>query len=209
MNKTDLLFQMMEHPQEYSEEQWQEILENNECRELYTMMSKVQNAFDAQRNISDEIINDEWQRLSNERKASVISPIYKMAAMFIGVLMLSGIAVAAIHIIRHQSHIDGQQPQKEILTDHELPVSNPVDTIKIDTVVTVQPIVFDNVPLERMLFQIAEKYGKDLEFQNPNTRQLRFYFVWKQDETIDVTLHRLNLFESVTITLKDNKIVVE
>ena len=209
MNKTDLLFQMMEHPQEYSEEQWQEILENNECRELYTMMSKVQNAFDAQRNISDETINDEWQRLSNERKSTVISPFYKMAAMFIGVLMLSGIAVAAIHIIRHQSHIDGQQPQQEILTDYEQPVSYPVDTLKVDTAVIVQPIVFDNVPLERMLLQIAEKYGKELEFQNPNARQLRFYFVWKQDETIDVTLHRLNLFESVTITLKDNKIVVE
>ena len=209
MNKTELLFQMMEHPQEYTEEQWQEILENNECRELYIMMSKVQNAFDTQRNISDETINDEWQRLSNERKATIISPFYKMAAMFIGVLMLSGIAVAAIHIIRHQSHIDGQQPQKEILTDHEQSVSNPVDTIKIDTVVTVKPIVFDNVSLERMLLQIAEKYDKELEFQNPNARQLRFYFVWKQDETIDVTLHRLNLFESVTITLKDNKIVVE
>lgn len=208
MNKTDLLFQMMEHPQDYTEEQWQEILANKECRELYTMMSKVQNAYDAQRNISDETINEEWQRLSNERK-TIISPFFKIAAMFIGVLMLSGIAVAAIHIIRHQSHVDNQQPQTELLSDQEKLISYPVVTIKTDTLVTVQPIIFDNVPLEKMLLQIAEKYGVEVEFHNPNVRQLRFYFVWEQDKSINVTLHQLNLFESVTITLKDNKIVVE
>jgi hypothetical protein len=48
-----------------------------------------------------------------------------------------------------------------------------------------------------------------VEFQNTDARQFRFYFVWKQDETLDVVLHRLNLFESITIELKDNKIVVE
>ena len=46
MNKTDLLFQMMEQPQAYTEQQWQEILSDEECRELYTLMAKTQSAFD-------------------------------------------------------------------------------------------------------------------------------------------------------------------
>lgn len=33
MNKTDLLLQMMEQPQHYTEEEWQEILADEECRE--------------------------------------------------------------------------------------------------------------------------------------------------------------------------------
>jgi len=33
--------------------------------------------------------------------------------------------------------------------------------------------------------------------------------VWKPNEGLEVTLHRLNLFESITIELKDNMIVVE
>ena len=42
-----------------------------------------------------------------------------------------------------------------------------------------------------------------------NLGQLRFYFVWKPEEGLDVTLHRLNLFESITVELTDNKIVLE
>ena len=85
----------------------------------------------------------------------------------------------------------------------------PTDTIKTDTTTSTKPIVFDNVALDKMLPQIAAYYNKEVEFQNADARQLRFYFVWKQNETLEVVLHRLNLFESITIELKDNKIVVE
>ena len=49
MNKTDRLFQMMEQPQRYTADEWQEILADDECRELYTLMSKTRSAFDAAR----------------------------------------------------------------------------------------------------------------------------------------------------------------
>ena len=35
MNKTEQLLKMLEHPEQYSEQQWQEILADEECRELY------------------------------------------------------------------------------------------------------------------------------------------------------------------------------
>ena len=108
MNKTDLLLQMMEQPQHYTAEEWQEILADEECRELYTLMSKTQSAIDAARvdkEVTDEMIDAEWQRLSHEkRKATgrrvsgneVRSEKYsflKFAAMFVGILMLSGISL--------------------------------------------------------------------------------------------------------------------
>ena len=85
----------------------------------------------------------------------------------------------------------------------------PTDTIKTDTVSNVQPIVFDNITLDKMLPQIAAYYNKEVEFQNADARQFRFYFVWKQEETLEAVLHRLNLFESITVELKDNKIIIE
>ena len=85
----------------------------------------------------------------------------------------------------------------------------PTDTIKTDTTTTTMPIVFDNVSLDKMMPQIAAYYNKEVEFQNEDARQFRFYFVWKQEETLDVVLHRLNLFESITVELKSDKIVVE
>ena len=71
MNKTDLLLQMMEQPQRYTEEEWQEILADEECRELYTLMSKTQSAIYATRadqEVTDDMIDAEWQRLSDEKQ---------------------------------------------------------------------------------------------------------------------------------------------
>ena len=111
MNKTDLLLQMMEQPQHYTAEEWHEILADEECHELYTLMSKTQSAFDMQQEVSDEEIDAEWQRL--EKRHSSFS---KVAAVFIGILMISGFAYAAIHISHHYSH-DAEDPQPVVTVE--------------------------------------------------------------------------------------------
>ena len=57
MNKTDLLLQMLEQPHQYTADEWQEILADDECRELYTLMSKTQSAIDAAR--ADQEVTDD------------------------------------------------------------------------------------------------------------------------------------------------------
>ena len=136
---------------------------------------------------------------------------YKVAASIIGILFTAGVAFAAIHIVRHFVGEDVKFPTQEVRISNSSQPSPalPTDTIKTDTTTSTKPIVFDNVALDKMLPQIAAYYNKEVEFQNEDARQFRFYFVWKQDETLDVVLHRLNLFESITVELKSDKIVVE
>ena len=136
---------------------------------------------------------------------------YKVAASIIGILFTAGVAFAAIHIVRHFVGEDVKSPTQEVRISNSSQPSPalPTDTIKTDTTTSTKPIVFDNVALDKMLPQIAAYYHKGVDFQNEDARQFRFYFVWKQEETLEVVLHRLNLFESITIELKDNKIVVE
>ena len=134
---------------------------------------------------------------------------YKVAASIIGIVFTVGVAFAAIHIVRMVSHSKPQAMQAEQTISAKPTSTLPTDTIKTDTTTSTKPIVFDNVALDKMLPQIAAYYNKEVEFQNEDARQFRFYFVWKQEETLEVVLHRLNLFESITIELKDNKIVVE
>ena len=136
---------------------------------------------------------------------------YKVAASIIGILFTAGVAFAAIHIVRHFVGEDVKSPTQEVQIPNSSQPSPalPTDTVKTDTTTTTKPIVFDNVALDKMLPQIASYYNKEVEFQNTDARQFRFYFVWKQDETLDVVLHRLNLFESITVELKSDKIVVE
>ena len=173
-------------------------------------------------------VDEEWQKFAAEhadelealekdephtatiKKLMGILP-YKVAASIIGILFTAGVAFAAIHIVRHFVGEDVKSPTQEVRISNSSQPSPalPTDTIKTDTTTSTKPIVFDNVALDKMLPQIAAYYNKEVEFQNEDARQFRFYFVWKQDETLDVVLHRLNLFESITVELKSDKIVVE
>ena len=171
-------------------------------------------------------VEDEWQKFAAEhaeelealgkdephtatiKKLMGILP-YKVAASIIGILFTAGVAFAAIHIVRMVSHSKPQAIQAE-QTISDKPISAlPTDTIKTDTTTTTKPIVFDNVALDIMLPQIAAHYNKEVDFQNANARRLRFYFVWKQEETLDVVLHRINIFESSTVELKSHKSLVD
>ena len=134
---------------------------------------------------------------------------YKVAASIIGILFTAGVAFAAIHIVRMVSNPKPQVIQTEQTISAKPTSALPTDTVKTDTTANAKPIVFDNVALDKMLPQIATYYNKEVDFQNEDARQFRFYFVWKQDEALDVVLHRLNLFESITVELKSDKIVVE
>ena len=171
-------------------------------------------------------VDEEWQKFAAEhadeldalekdepptatiKKQMGLFP-YKVAASIIGIVFTVGVAFAAIHIVRMVSHSKPQAMQAEQTISAKPTSTLPTDTIKTDTTTSTKPIVFDNVALDKMLPQIAAYYHKGVDFQNADARQLRFYFVWKQNETLEVVLHRLNLFESITIELKDNKIVVE
>ena len=173
-------------------------------------------------------VDEEWEKFATEHaeelealekdepRTTTITRLmgilpYKVAASIIGILFTAGVAFAAIHIVRHFVGEDVKSPTQEVRISNSSQPSPalPTDTIKTDTTTSTKPIVFDNVALDKMLPQIAAYYNKEVEFQNADARQLRFYFVWKQNETLEVVLHRLNLFESITIELKDNKIVVE
>ena len=155
-----------------------------------------------------EALEKDKPRTATIKKLMGIVP-YKVAASIIGILFTAGVAFAAIHIVRMVSHSKPQAMQAEQTISAKPTSTLPTDTIKTDTTTSTKPIVFDNVALDKMLPQIAAYYNKEVEFQNTDARQFRFYFVWKQDETLDVVLHRLNLFESITVELKSDKIVVE
>ena len=225
-----ILLSMQEHLERYSDEQIQQMLDDDsELAELLEQLTLTKQAF-VKQEADEEVVpvDEEWRKFrashaeeldtivrDNESGAKTafirhltgIIPS-KFVASFVGVLVTASLAFAAIHIVRLSS-INRQAVQTEQHVSSHPNDILPTDTLKSDTVITTQSIVFDNVPLEKMLAQIATQYQKEVEFNNDEARHLRFYFVWKPNEGLEVTLHRLNLFESITIELKDNMIVVE
>ena len=205
------LLDMQEHPENYSEEQLRQILADGEMASLMEQLAQTKRAF-IRRDMKEEDIpvDEEWERFSEELSVKSEKKkewrIMKIAAAFIGVLIISGIAYAVIQIVSHQQQT--QETEEAVaVADASLPMHNASPLVTPND--TAQAVVFDNITLDEMLPQIAAYYNKEVVFRNSNVRQLRFYFVWKPKDKIEVLIKKLNHFESLSVELKDNKIVVE
>ena len=131
----------------------------------------------------------------------------RAAASFIGVLLASGIAFAAIQVVRNISTPKPQLPMTEQVIDTKPVSSLPADAVKADTI-PVEPYIFNNVPLDSMLTAIAAAHGVGVEFENEAARQLRFHFVWKREDSLSRVVEKLNTFEAVNIGIEDKTLVV-
>ena len=207
MNKTDQLLQMMEQPQRYTADEWQEILADDECRELYTLMSKTQSSIDAARadeEVTDEMIDAEWQRLAKPH--SGMPTLLKMAAMFIGVLMLSGIAFAAIHIISDHARGEEIHGDRPTILQEDRPTQS-VSVISSDTIP--QTRIFENVPLDEIVAEIALYYNKVADIQNEQAHELRLYYKWNRKDDIGDIIEDLNHFNHVNLAVEGDRLIVK
>ena len=207
LNKPDMLFRMMEQPQRYTADEWQAILADDECRELYTLMSKTQSAFDAVRadeTVTDEMMDAEWKRLENEKNTHHPS-FHKIAATFVGILLVSGISLAAIQLWK--SAPDASEKKEEIAQTADTTIV--AEQTPVGEESEAAPIIYDNVSLEKMLSEIAAHYGVEAVFQSDSVRQLRFHFAWNREQSIDKVIENLNRFERLHVTLKHQQLIVE
>ena len=210
MNKTDLLLQMMEHPQHYTAEEWQEILADEECRELYTLMSKTQSAIDAARvdqEVTDDMVDAEWQRLSDE-KQEVRNEKYSLlqfAAMFVGILMLSGIAFAAIQIVSHYN--EPKEQDTRVVNNSQPSISSP-QIAESDTIAAAQPRLYDNVPLGDIFDELSDYYHVKVVYQNEDAPRLRLFYQWKPEYTLEKVVEMLNNFEWIQIQTENDTLFI-
>ena len=210
MNKTELLLQMMEQPQHYTAEEWQEILADEECRELYTLMSKTQSAIDAARvdqEVTDDMVDAEWQRLSDE-KQEVRNEKYSLlqfAAMFVGILMLSGIAFAAIQIVSHYN--EPKEQDTRVVNNSQPSISSP-QIAESDTIVAAQPRLYDNVPLGDIFDELSDYYHVKVVYLNEDAPRLRLFYQWKPEYTLEKVVEMLNNFEWIQIQPENDTLFI-
>ena len=220
MNKTEQLLKMLEHPERYNEQQWQEILADDECRELYSLMAKTRSAFareQADERLTDEMINEQWQRLEAEHpsRASIVPLWRKVAATVAIAVTLFGIGYAAV-----TTGFFGLQKQtaeettavnlgtNEVTAD-DAPeaIGQPTDSLMATAMA--EPRLYDNVPLEQMLSELSAYYQVDVEYRSDDVRSLRLYYEWEPDYSLDMVVDMLSHFESLSISREGNKLIVE
>ena len=200
-----LFLDMQEHPEKYSGQQ------------IEAMMDELDEVPDAEA---------AWQEFISERltprELSTLKPpiiprwgmkailnsqfsILKVAASFIGILLLSGLTLAAVHLWRPSSVPSREGVESSVRCEDVS--TQPLPSLTRGT--GGETITFDNVPLDTMLMEMASYYHVAVGFQREEARQLRFHFVWKRSESLDRVLERLNHFEAIHIKRDGKRIIVE
>lgn len=216
-DKIELLLDIQEHPEKYSDEQLNSMLaEDEELAEMMEQLATTKRAMTKEEAEDEQLDMDVlWQEFEAEHELEfdepetkrVSMPLRKISAMFIGVALTAGVAFAAIQIVRSVSK-PAPEPTK-IEAPAAPKAAQPDDEVPADTVVAVKPVVFDNVELAQIMEQIAAHYKAEVEIENEDAGAYRLYFEWNSQETLEHVVERLNRFESINIELNNNKMTVK
>ena len=226
-DKANLLLDMQEHPENYTDEQLASMLaDDEELAEMLEAAAKTKQAMTKAVVDNETLPMDElWEQFATEhadefdatesaddvdapKAKRVQMPLHKVAAMIIGIIFTIGVTFAAIQIVRNASKPAPEPTQTETPAPKQQEQQK-VEKEPTDSVAEVKPVIFDNVELDKMLTTMAKHYGVEVEFDNDDARAFRLYFTWKPSETLEHEIERLNQFESINIELNDHKITVK
>ena len=202
--KIQLLLDMQEHPEQFSEQALKTMLDDPEVRELMEATAQLKQAMMSdENNVND--VDAEWQRFAQthltEQKPE--RSWLKIAATFIGILMMSGIAFAAIHIIRNVSNagLDPQEPIQETTVAN--PNKLPADTLKTDSIPP-KVVRYDEATLEQILTDMANYYGLTLSWKSEEAKTLRLFYIWNKQQSAVEAIRSMNSFERIRLELSDS-----
>ena len=187
MDKIKKVTDMMEHPELYSEEDFREMLLDDDSRLTFKAIAELEAAFDAQ--------DDTLQQVDDgDKPHHSATPLWrKIAAAVVGVCLLSGVAYAAV-----VSGVFSSSPKQDIAN-----VADSVATVGKTQYVEVKndgktidvKKVFENATLEQVLHDIGYVNRKAVAFRT--------------DSVLDKNIEELNRFEKINITIKADSLIVD
>ena len=203
--KIERLLDMIEHPEHYTEEEMQKMLADEETREYYDLIIKADDTYTKSHDVDVDKALQEF-----ETKHLQHFSWSKIAAVFIGILLVSGVTYAAIVLNRNPSEKQVSQKAQigRVITD-KAAKNIDTETTDTDTTTTQKGQSFDNVELQTILDDISSYYKLNVVYNSDKSRHLRLHFYWDKSKDAETIVESLNHFENVNITLTDSKIDVK
>lgn len=197
MDQLEQLLDMIEHPDRYTEQQVNSLLSDPDLRKHYEVMVSLRAAYEgqsAQPQKKREPIHGNttrqhalWGGLGWGLKAA--------AAVFLGIVLVSGIAIAAWLASPKPTVSTSSQPER---LEASLPPSEEM-----------KARAFDNTPLADIMAVVAKHYGHHVAFADDSLRQLRITTTWNEDEPLSAFLENMNELDGLSFTQKGDTIFVE
>ena len=226
MNKDEkrlMLFDMQEHPEKYTDEQVEHLLADEEALEFLRDLAMARMA--GKKATPKKVdVDKAWKEFSEKHnKAKSISngtntPYrnrMQIAASIIGIIFLSGVALAAVHngwlkFAAADNAADNKTTTEQ--TVKQKPSAN--DSLKAVTTepkdsLDMKPVVFDNTELRTILTQMADFYHVKVRYDNADTQHVRLFFNWNKTKTLEQNLEILNAFDRIQIEYAEGELVVK
>lgn len=232
--KWDMLLNLLEHPEKYSETQKDELLGDKEVNELYQQLIETRQSLDfamSKEKMKMPSIDAEWEKLKEEKQQKeemsqnaetqqtakqlpLWSSMRKVAAVA-AVLVVSGITFAAIHLVTrsHQpsdnSNTELVASQKDSIQQVSAPQKSNIEE-KTDSASLAQlPLVYENAELQNILTPIAEHFHLQVTYQNESARHIRLFLQLEKNMSLDDIIELMNHFEKVNIRHEGQTLIVE
>lgn len=232
--KWDMLLNLLEHPEKYSETQKDELLGDKEVNELYQQLIETRQSLDfamSKEKMKMPSIDAEWEKLKEEKQQKeemsqnaetqqttklfpLWSPMRKVAAVA-AVLVVSGITFAAIHLVTrsHQpsdnSNTELVASQKDSIQQVSAPQKSNIEE-KTDSASLAQlPLVYENAELQNILTPIVGHFHLQVTYQNESARHIRLFLQLEKNMSLDDIIELLNHFEKVNIRHEGQTLIVE
>ena len=232
--KWDMLLNLLELPEKYSETQKDELLGDKEVNELYQQLIETRQSLDfamSKEKMKMPSIDAEWEKLKEEKQQkeemsqnaetqqtaklfSLWSPMRKVAAVA-AVLVVSGITFAAIHLVTrsHQpsdnNNTELVASQKDSIQQVSAPQKSNIEE-KADSASLAQlPLVYENAELQNILTPIAGHFHLQVTYQNESARHIRLFLQLEKNMSLDDIIELMNHFEKVNIRHEGQTLIVE
>ena len=217
-DKIDRLLDALEHPENYTDTEVEQILSDPQAREVYDMMRKTA---DASAPVPQINLDEEWQRFEakqTRRKPVILRWLPFMASRnaaaiilaLVGTLAVVAATIGVTHYFGTQKDLaqtqQTEQQEQAVVANTDIA---PADTIPAEVAPLPETILFKGESLERILADMAGYYGVTVKFNQDATKSLQLYFEWDQSLPLSEVVEQLNNFEQINITLTDKALTVK
>ena len=210
-NETNKWLDAQLHPEHYTDEELDHLLAEQAGNEM-SLLKRALTSKEAKDNLN---IEEEWKKweeahaaISSLEEASLSSKHHawlKIAASFVGLIMLSGFAYAAYYVIApHETNQqlaaadslqqDSSKEQKTASTQTWQKIEPSKDA----------PVIFEDAELRTILNYISEKAKVKVEYRNAASAHIRFYLQWESQDTLGDIIDKINHFQKVHIIFDES-----
>ncbi len=212
-NKYDIVLDIIENPRKYTSNQLEEILSDQETRDIYNLLCKTDSAIEAEKTVD---VEEEWEKFSRKhtlRRRSVFFWRGNRAASIAIIVCTSLAAIAAgIAISEAVKDKSPKQSAEEVseAVNHSAAITKESTIQQPDSIMSVSgPIMFEDATLETIMQAIAATYGIDITFHNKEAASLHLYYRLDPTLSLDEVISQLNTFEQINIIIEGNYLIID